>query len=401
MRNETLHILMVEDDAVQLRILEKALLSSTETPLKLKKAEDLRSAFKVLDRDPINVVLLDLNLPDSYGIDTVLKMLEHASDVPIVVMTGDDDSKTAIEALRKGAQDYLVKGQIHEKMIMRTLQYAVERKSIEVQLKYANERLEQSNRELRSTQLQLIQAAKMDVIGRLAAGVAHEVKNPLSMITMGIDFLEKEVAGKDEKAVFMVRSMAEAVRRADTVIREMLDFSSPQELTLRPEDLGEIVERSLLLVKHELDSNQIKLNLHIDKGLPKVEVDRKQMEQVFINLYTNAVRAMGQGGELTIKAYSEKLLGFSEGVGYRKDDILTPGDKVAVIQIEDTGPGIPQDLIYRVFDPFFTTSRDKGGTGLGLSLVKTMIQMHHGLIRLENRSQGGARAIIKLRAKEE
>src|SRR3989338_2775350 len=253
-------VLIVEDDLVQLKILQRSLMVSSAMPFETREANTLADALRLIDHEKLNVILLDLNLPDIRGIDTVVKVVEKAKDTPIVVITGDDDENLGVEALRQGAQDYLVKGQTHEKTILRVLRYAIERKTIEAQLKYINQRLEQSNRELKNAQMKLIQTAKLEVLGRLAAGVAHEVKNPLSIIAMGIDYLSRGFTHDEERRGQIIQSMSKAIQRADTVIREMLDFSSPQELTLKPENLEQIIDHAIGYVKHELEKNNIKTN---------------------------------------------------------------------------------------------------------------------------------------------
>ena len=164
----------------------------------------------------------------------------------------------------------------------------------------AEEQLRQANAELQRTQMQLIEAAKMETVGRMAAGVAHEVKNPLMTLSMGADyFLQRKPANDDEAA--LLQDMKEAVRRASNIINLMLDFSKPHPLQLAAEDLNAIIETSLNLVRHQLLQQRVNVVRQLQPGLPPVPLDRTRMEHVFVNLITNAAQAMPGGGTLTVR----------------------------------------------------------------------------------------------------
>jgi signal transduction histidine kinase len=243
--------------------------------------------------------------------------------------------------------------------------------------------------QLKAAQSQLIQAAKMEVIGRLASGVAHEVKNPLSIILMGIGYLSKEIRSDDEEVRFTLENMKNAVKRADYIIKGLLDFSRVSKMEVAPHDLNSVVEKALGLVKYECDKYHVEVIKDFKEGMPYIVMDKNKIEQVFVNIFLNAIQAMSEGGTLTIRTYSRKLIELGEGVGHRKEDIFKTGELVAIVEVEDTGPGIPQDVLDKIFDPFFTTKHNKGGTGLGLSVVKSIIDMHKGKIKIENKKQGG------------
>lgn len=273
-----------------------------------------------------------------------------------------------------------------------------ERKRAEQELQRAHGELTQSHEELKSAHLQLIQAAKMESVGRLAAGVAHEVKNPLAVILQGVDYLSRRING-DGDAAMVLRHTANAVRRADSVIRGLLDFSTSRELELSLEDLNSIVEQALLLVKHELDRSHIALLKRWSERLPRVYVDRHKMEQVFVNLIMNALQAMPEGGTLTIRTSTKRLAAVGHDVGQREQDRFKIGETVVIAEIEDTGPGIPEKFLEKVFDPFFTTKPTGKGTGLGLTVTKKIVELHEGMIGVENRAEGGVRVTLTLKAK--
>ncbi len=266
-----------------------------------------------------------------------------------------------------------------------------ERKQAEEDLKRAHEELSRSHAELKTAHLQLIQAAKMESVGRLAAGVAHEVKNPLAVILQGVDFLSTRLNG-DESTALILRYTADAVRRADAVIRGLLDFSTSRQLELTPEDLNSTIDQVLLLVKHELDRSHVIVAKVLGRDLPEIRLDRNKMQQVFVNIFMNAIHAMPEGGTLVITTHQQPL----EGPDWRNGSSLhTPP---VVVNITDTGTGIPEEALQKVFDPFFTTKPTGQGTGLGLTVTKNIVELHGGTIELKNRPEGGVEVTIILQA---
>jgi signal transduction histidine kinase len=233
--------------------------------------------------------------------------------------------------------------------------------------------LEKSHSELKATQYQLIQAEKMEVVGRLASGVAHEVKNPLAIILQGLEYLKQNIHKDDKNAASILKYTEDAVYRADNIIKGLLDFSSLNKLDMKPQDLNSIIENSMLLLKPQLDKYRVRIIKDLGEDLPLVKVDKNKIEQVFVNLILNAIQAIPAGGEISIKTFVEE-----RGAGGRS----------AVVQIEDDGPGIPENVLEKIFDPFFTTKRDIGGTGMGLTIVRNLIEMHGAKIEIKNKKDG-------------
>ena len=260
--------------------------------------------------------------------------------------------------------------------------------------------LRKSHDELKAAQLQLIQAEKMQSLGRLAAGVAHDVKNPLAILSMGIDYLgNNNLVPGDVAATTVIQDMRDAIQRADRIVRDLLDLSAPSDLTFRPENLSQIIEQSLLLVKHELAGCPIDLVREDSGTLPTVQLDRNKIKQVFVNLLTNAIHAMPTGGRLTVRTLSRILPPgeVPQDPGARVANPFRTGELVAVAQIQDTGTGIPPDKLSRIFDPFFTTKPTGKGTGLGLTVANKIIELHHGLLDIRNASEGGVCATVMFR----
>lgn len=242
-------------------------------------------------------------------------------------------------------------------------------------------------------QLQLIQSEKLESIGRLAAGVAHEVKNPLAVILMGVAYLTRQMTHGDANVPMVLGEIELAVRKADTVIRGLLDFSAPSELQLNAEDLNGVIDQALLLVKHELEKTHVTVMRELST-LPPINLDGNKIQQVFINLFVNAVQAMPNGGTLTIRTCVKPKAAVETHLGLKETRWLARQSTVVVVEVDDTGSGIQDTKLPKVFDPFFTTKPTGKGTGLGLTVSKKIVELHGGLIDVRNRPEGGVRATI-------
>ncbi|NJD55173.1 MAG: HAMP domain-containing protein [Nitrospirae bacterium] len=225
---------------------------------------------------------------------------------------------------------------------------------------------------------QLIQSKKLASLGILTAGVAHELTNPLNNISM-IAQTYAEVydrLDKDQRIDFMGKIDSETERIRE-IVKNLLDFSKPQKADQRPADINSAVRDSVRLMQNTLDISNIDLNMSLSSHLPPVFVDRHQIQQVLINLITNAVQAMAPGGGLFIGTRSGKEPGFIE------------------VTIKDSGKGIPPEYVPHIFDPFFST-KGEGGTGLGLSVSYGIVRNHGGDIRVESKVGVGTTFSIEL-----
>jgi len=245
---------------------------------------------------------------------------------------------------------------------------------------------------LEEAHLRLVQSAKLESIGRLAAGIAHEVKNPLAIIQMGLDYLAADIP-KEGEGHAVIADMEDAVQRADTVIKGLLDFAREKKLDMRPTDLNEVLKASLKLVHHELIQYNITVQESLAPDLPKINADPNKLEQVFINLFMNAIQAMGRDGKLTVTSEAGKLKQLVDLPSHDKSK-FTASDSLIRLKVEDTGPGIDPTKLGKVFDPFFTTKPAGEGTGLGLSVSRAIVELHQGTISLRNRDSGGASVVL-------
>lgn len=256
------------------------------------------------------------------------------------------------------------------------------------QLTLLNLHLVATNKELQETQMQLIQAEKLESIGRLAAGVAHEVKNPLALLLLGVDYLSQGIEPDDENVAKILLQMRGAVDRADRIVRGLVDFSSQRALSREAMELSRVIDEVLLLIKHELTRSNTKVTVKIDPNLPMVFLDMSKFEQVLINLIINAVHAMvdSEPRIIKIRVRSESLEDVIKNEGARTREVFRSGDRVVILEIIDNGCGIAPNDAGRLFDPFFTTKATGLGTGLGLSVARRIVELHGGQLFLRNRT---------------
>lgn len=219
----------------------------------------------------------------------------------------------------------------------------------------------------------LVQAAKLAAVGEMAAGIAHELNNPLTTVTGFAELILDETPQADQRRADMEMVLREGLR-ARSVVRRLLEFARQGEHTRARSDLNEILDDVLALTRHFIHTSGVQLELKLDKDLPWVAVDSNQIKQVFLNLLHNALHAMPTGG--TLRICSEVA---------RRDE-----RPWAVVRIEDTGIGIEEKDLERIFEPFFTTRGGRGGTGLGLSVTYGIVMDHGGKIEVKSRPGEGA-----------
>lgn len=240
--------------------------------------------------------------------------------------------------------------------------------------------LERANSELKSAQMDLVRSEKLASVGRLAAGVAHEVGNPLGAILGYTQMLIK--GGPDahahEERDYLTRIEKE-VRKIDGTLRELLDYSRASEVKMVPVEINDILNEAVSLVSHQKGFASVNIQWKLHEGLPPVMADEGQLRQVFVNMLINSVDAMPEGGELLIA--TEQL-----------DSIGATG--LARVVISDTGVGISVEDADKVFDPFYTTKDPGKGTGLGLYISQSIIESFGGNVEVESKEGEGASFIM-------
>ncbi len=382
-------ILCVEDNDLDFILIRKHLRDARfSAPVEIQRARNIGEAVSLAGvaekRAPFDIALLDLSLPDSRGVETYRRLRTAAPRVAVAILSGNSDEDLALDLVQNGAQDYLPKDSLTPDLLKRCIIYAMKRQHHRVEMEMLTDRLRRTTEELKTTQMQLIQAEKVESLGRLASSVAHEVKNPLGVIQMGLDFLEKRLPGAGDDVDSTLSLMHDAVMRADSVIHDMLDFSRSDERRVESCDVNDIVHCVARMLKHEIDRRKTTLRLKLADASLRTLCDPTGMEQVLINIVTNALQAMDPGRVLTVRTKRALAGAIPRDAGLREMNVMRAGDDAIVIEVQDQGPGIADDILNRVFEPFFTTKPTGEGTGLGLSVCKRIIELHRGQLLVAN-----------------
>ena len=274
--------------------------------------------------------------------------------------------------------------------------------------------LESANKQLKQAQEELIRTEKLASIGRFAAGVAHEVGNPLGAILGYASILQKNGIDREESKDYLKRIEKE-IERINRIVRELLDFSRPSKFEIHDVDLNKAVENTLSLISYQKNFKNVETRLELQPNLPMIKGDESQLSQVLINIILNGIDAMPKGGTLEIHTgeyvvedvfprwlhlpFARRRKGDPEELDYfhlRKADPLSSlltkfskGDRLVRIRISDTGIGIKKEDLERIFDPFFTTKSPDKGTGLGLSISLRIVESMGGEIKVESEIEKG------------
>jgi signal transduction histidine kinase len=357
-----LEVLLVEDDEEDY-LLTKDVFAQIEGSLHaLHWVCDQGSALRAVEEREFDVCLVDYRLGPENGIELVREFVAAGCDLPVIVMTGQGDLDVDVEAARAGAADYLIKGEVSPALLERTIRYAMRSR--------ANLRaLRQSEAELRQTQ-------RMDAVGQLAGGVAHDFNN---MMTAVIGFSEIVLARLEDLHPLRrhVEEIKRAGERASAMTHQLLAFSRKQVLQPTVLDLNTVIVEVEKLLQR-LIGEDVELVSALDPGLERIEADPGQLELVIMNLAINGRDAMPAGGKLTIETANVEL--DDDRAAYLD---LAPGPYV-LLAVRDTGVGIDPEAMPQIFEPFFTTKEEGKGTGLGLATVFGIVKQTGGEISVES-----------------
>lgn len=368
-----LRALVVEDSptqALHLRILLEA------DGFDVTTASRLSEAIELVGKSRFDVIALDLMLPDASGLDGLSTLISATRKTPIVVLTAHTDERMALDALSRGAEDYLFKSQLEHTLLVRTMRYAIERHR-------ARAELEQLTTELRAKNGEL--ARLVEQKNRFLGIAAHDLRNPLGVILGYTELLLSGDAGAvNEEQAEILSVVNSSVDFMLGLINDLLDMSMIQagalRLDMRPADFGAIVRKNVATNRVVADKKRIALLLREEVKLEPLVIDRRKIEQVLNNLISNAVKYSHPRTTVEIRVARE-------------------GDEV-VISVKDQGVGIPRSELENLFRPFQKTSaRSTAGersTGLGLAIVRIIVEGHRGRIWVESEVGRGSTFHVSL-----
>jgi signal transduction histidine kinase len=357
--DKPISILLIEDNPGDRRLIREMLAEAGNVTFDVQYADRLQAAMEYLGQNGVEVILLDLGLPDSQGLETLRKVYAQVSDMPIVVLTGLNDEMVGVQAINEGAQDYLIKGQVDTQLLRRTIRYAIERKQAE-------------ERE-RRLQLQLNLSNRLASLGLMVEGIAHEINNPLASVIGFAQMLAYEDI--PENAREDVKTIEDNAQRVVDIMTNLLAFARQQKLERTYINVNDMVMAALKMRASPLEGSNITITTQLDPALPSTMADATLLQQAFLNLVINAETAM-------------KL-------AHGKGNLLIMTELISdTIQVSfnDDGPGIAEVNLIHLFDPFFSTRGVGQGRGLGLSVCYGIITDHNG--RIDVRSELGKGSVF-------
>jgi signal transduction histidine kinase len=334
------------------------------------------------------LVLLDNMMPGMAGPEVLVKIREHYSrvELPVIMVTARDESDDIVNALKAQANDYVTK----------PIDFPVLLARMETHIAF-----KKSHEDLRNSHRSLIHAAKMESVAHLAAGVAHEIRNPLAQIQMAIDGAVTAVGDANEMANEFLGMAVDSIKRADAIVTELVKYSTSTSLQLESGDLNHFLKETLDLMSEEFENHATTVTRAFAPEAPMAMMSKEELQQVVLNLLLNALQAMSVEGTITVRTGVRQVEGLESTEGSRTGARVRNGEEAAFFEIEDNGPGIAEADLTKVFDPFFT-SKATGrhhGKGLGLTVARELVELHGGVIELQN-LKPGLRATVLLRCRE-
>jgi signal transduction histidine kinase len=363
MKEKTLQVLLVEDNTADALLLREMFRRERPDSFELTHLLRMHEALIHLAKGGVDIILLDMGLPDGHGLDTVRRAHAAAPDVPVIVLTGLEDEALAAEALKAGAQDYLVKGQVENRALPRALRHAIERQRMQVETE-----------QIRKQQLQL----KDEFLSH----VSHELRSPLTAIYQFVSILVDGLAGEllPEQSEYL-RITLRNTRQLESMIADLLEVTRVQtgKLNIEPQraSLSDAITDTVNMFEGSVAAKGITLCADIPADLPPAYVDPSRVRQVLINLVSNAIKFTAQGGAIKLQTRI-----FKENPG------------LLVVEISDTGCGIKPEVSKLIFERLYQATEPgedgRKGLGLGLYISKELVERQGGKIWVASEPQKGS-----------
>ncbi len=423
-------ILIVEDSPTQAIRLQAVL---EKRGYRVTAARNGKIALDALAKLRPIAVISDIQMPemDGYELCRRIKADPQIAFIPVILLTTLSAPQDIIHGLECGADNFVVKPYDEDFLFSRLdtalsnrdagatnatggipVHFAGQRYTIrssrrqilhlllstyETAVK-TNESLIAAQEALKAAQEKLIEAEKLQSVGRLAAGVAHEVKNPLAIIEMAADLLATKPDA--ETLEMLIAEVKQSVQRANKIVTSLMDMSVAEEMGMKETSLVPLLDSVLAAHGADIARSRITITRDYAPSLPPCRIDVQKIEDVFSNVVANAIQAMPDGGELHVSITAMTLPpgGVNFDAGDRTGFRFRAGDTAVTVKVRDTGGGIRPDNLRKVFEPFFSTKPTGTGTGLGLTLARKLMELHGGWITLANAEQGGAEATISFKA---
>jgi signal transduction histidine kinase len=367
-----IRLLLVDDELDFRRTIAKRL---SRRGIEPRQAGSGEACLSILEESPMDVVVLDVKMPGMNGIEVLEHIKRTLPRTEVILLTGYASTEDGVRGIKAGAFDYLTKP-VELDHLLSKIQQAYEK------CKWAEERERESEFRTKMEQ-QMAACERLASLGTLAAGVAHEINNPLAIIKESVGWmkllLEKETVSsppRKENFELALSKIEKAIERVKRITLQLLGFARKDDAIIKELNLVDVVNEALQLVEREARNKDIEIAQEVDAGSGPIWCDPYRLRQVLINLLTNAIQATGKGGKVT--------------VGHRVTD-----DKVT-LTVTDTGEGIPRENLERIFEPFFSTKAPGQGTGLGLFVTRGIVEKFGGTIAVESRLGRGSSFTVTL-----
>lgn len=367
MTYKNLEVLLFEDNPGDAGLLEE-LLEEFSASYQLKVVETLKEGLNILKSHFFAIILLDLGLPDSDGLNTLVDVHNNAPNTPIIVLTGLDNEEIGTLAVKKGAQDYLIKKEIDSKLLKRSIRYAIERKKTELELELSHEKLEEKVQERTKA---LEQSNKE--LQQFAYVASHDLKEPLRMITSFLQLLERRYSDQlDQDANDFIGFAVEGAKRLDNMINDLLEFSkvTRKKIEFNKVDLNGVLEQTSLNLKLAIENNYAEITYD---ALPTICGDENLLVLLFQNLISNSIK-------------------YRSNETPKIDISVTNESNQYIFAIKDNGIGMSREHLDRIFTIFqrLHTKDEYEGTGIGLAIAQKIVQQHEGNIWAESEPGKGS-----------
>ena len=332
--------------------------------LTARQAGSGEEGLAMMKAEPVDVVVLDMKMPGLDGIEALKRIKSEWPQTEVIFLTGHSTTQDGVEGIKSGAFDYLSKP-IEFEHLLEKIKQAYEKQIRD------EERRQEAAYKARIEQ-QMIATERLASLGTLAAGVAHEINNPLAIINEAAGYLDlllkkEELAGMPRRSDFekAVGKISNAVKRARAITHQLLGSVRKHEPVVAEVDLKELAQETLHLVRKEAANKEIQLIQTEGENLPPIWIDPNQVRQILINLLTNAIHATGSQGTISVHIEADR--------------------ESTTLLISDTGKGIPKENMKKIFEPFFSDKPPGEGTGLGLFVTRQIVDKLGGTIEVQSR----------------
>ena len=378
-RVNNISVVIIDDDK---SILELTSLILSKSGFQPYIADCAQAGLELISRHAPELVLLDYIMPEMDGLSALQQIKARFPDSYVVMLTGRGSEEIAVELMKNGASEYIIKPfnnrnlverlrnvwrirgiELHNRELQKQqgqLLFEIEQWNLELQ-----RRVDEKSDALQSARKEIVQSEKFAAMGYLSAGIAHEIRNPLNSISLFVQLMRQTTTESDQ--LENQTKIMKEVDRIDSVIRKLLDASRRTRVISSNVQINQVIDNAIEAFSPQIETNKIQVNRQYHCVPKPITADPTELEQIFTNLFLNAMDAMSRGGRITIELFE--------------------ADSRVVVRVGDSGTGIPVDILPSIFEPFFSTK--VRGTGMGLPVAQRIARTYEGSMVVEHSSQWG------------